>query len=193
MCIVPAIYTPSLANTGTCPLVPSGLGWLQGEQVGGVPVAGGTSVLLARRGPGQPNRAVFFISSNQGLRARWFTQRGRTMAIKYCWDQTAVASPEWCCLLAQVTALAGAPPIPQAAGTCLLAHPQHPVGTWEFSIRWWAAGAIPPPDKPTARTAAFRTANAHQIAVDGLLPSWLNANPARLFHRLAMIGPCGCP
>ncbi len=201
MCTVPPAYATTLTNAGTCPLIPTLAGWDAAEQNGGVPHQAGTSVLLGRSAPDQPWKAVFFTSSDTSLHDRWFTQRGNTSAHRFCWDQTAPAAVAraagtgraWCCLHAQVTALAGAPPIPPPLGPCLLAHApgQHAAGNWEFSIRWWAAAV--PPDTANARTFAFQGENIVHLAERWGLRGFGLATPARLSQRLAAITPCGCP
>lgn len=191
MCIVPPPYVDSLTIHGSCSLVPNAAGWNAAAASGGVPVQGGTSVLRARSAADQPWKAVFFTSSNQ-LNERWFTQDGQTMAFRFCWDQTAVSSQNWCRLLAQVTALAGQPPIAPPHGPRLQGHPTHPAGNWEFSIRWWAADNLPTQPRAKARTDAFRLANVHQVAVRQLIRSTPPIDPAFLSQRLAAIGPCGC-
>lgn len=195
MCTVPAAYDGLLALRGSCALLPSEDGWNAARDDGGVPPLGGTSVLLARSAVDPVWRAVFFTSSDVSLHDRWFTQHGQTMAHRFCWDQIAQAAAAWCCLHAQVTALAGAPPMPPPLGPCLLAHGpgQHPAGNWEFRIRWWAAPAPLPPRSANARTRAFQSANQDHLAARWGLPGFGLLAPARLAERLANIGPCGCP
>lgn len=211
MCNIPPPYLAPLPIHGSCALVPTPAGWIAAAAGGGVPVDGGTSVLRARLGPDQPWKAVFFTSANRrlraqgwqgGLHARWFTQDNpNLMAFRHIWaqnPQTAQTAWNWCCLLAQVTALAGQPPIAPPSGPCLQGHPTHPMGNWEFSIRWWAAQEGVPLDQavlgqPDAWTRAFIRANAAHVVVQPNLRGALALNPAFLADHLAAIGPCGCP
>lgn len=199
MCIAPPQVPPLYVNAGSTPLVMTNAGWSAADAA--LPNAPGLSTLVAfppGTQPGMGAGRIVIVSGSRaqgaggmsGLRRRWGDPGNG--GHRHSWAQANQDFPQWCCMFAQLTSMAGQPlPAPAQHPACLAAAAG---GGWTYQINWWTCAWGQAPNDIRPHTNDMVDAQGLGGVAIPAVRKHPNGGPPP-FNVLARVNntpPCGC-